>query len=149
MISDFTKNIFQVDEYFELVELGQDRTIENKTVFIATDDPSVLTELRSMYPHYIFLGNKAASKLASKRDQARLSRAGLFGIIEDIHILSLSDHLVCTMSSNVCRLAYELQQNRLNRGERNVDSLGIFHNKPKPKFQVFAFHIDFQPPFSK
>ena len=148
MISDFTKNIFQVDEYFELVELVQDRTIQNKTVFIATDDPNVLAELRSMYPHYIFLGNRTASKLASGI-KARLSRAGLFGIIEDIHILSMSNHLVCTLSSNVCRLAYELQQNRLNRGERNVDSLGIFHNKPKPKFQVFAFHIDFQPPFSK
>ena len=149
MISDVTKNIFQVEEYFELVELVQDRTIQNKTVFIATDDPNVLAELRSMFPHYIFLGNRTASKLASKRDKARLSRAGLYGIIEDIHILSMSDHLVCTLSSNVCRLAYELQQNRLNRGEKNVDSLGIFHNKPKPKFQVFAFHIDFQPPSLK
>ena len=119
------------------MELGQDRTIENKTVFIATDDPSVLAQLRSLYPHYIFLGNETASKLASKRDNARLSRDGLFGIIEDIHILSMSDHLVCTLSSNVCRLAYELQQNRLNRGERNVDSLGIFHNRPKPEFPTY------------
>ena len=109
------------------MEFGQDHIIGNKTVFIATDDQSVLPELRSKYPHYTFLGNNTASKLASKRDKSRLSRAGLFGIIEDIHILSLSDHLVCTLSSNVCRLAYELQQDRLNGGERNIDSLGIFH----------------------
>ena len=46
-------------------------------------------------------------------------------IVQDIHILSLCGHLVCTFSSNICRLAYELQQNKLAGGERNVDSLGI------------------------
>ena len=47
------------------------------------------------------------------------------GTIYDVHMLGLTDHLVCTMSSNVCRLAFELQQNRLSGGRDNLDSLGI------------------------
>jgi len=34
------------------------------------------------------------------------------GVIEDIYFLSQCDYLVCTFSSQVCRLAYELMQPR-------------------------------------
>ena len=38
----------------------------------------------------------------------RYTDNSLYGIILDLHLLSLSDHLVCTFSSQVCRAAYEL-----------------------------------------
>lgn len=40
----------------------------------------------------------------------RYTDSSLNGIILDIHLLSLSDHLVCTFSSQVCRIAYEIMQ---------------------------------------
>jgi glycoprotein 6-alpha-L-fucosyltransferase len=41
------------------------------------------------------------------------------GIIQDIHMLANSDYLVCTLSSNVCRLAQELKLAR-NLGHGGV-----------------------------
>lgn len=40
----------------------------------------------------------------------RYTDSSLNGIILDIHLLSMSDHLVCTFSSQVCRVAYEIMQ---------------------------------------
>lgn len=40
----------------------------------------------------------------------RYTDSSLNGIILDIHLLSLSDYLVCTFSSQVCRIAYEIMQ---------------------------------------
>lgn len=40
----------------------------------------------------------------------RYSDSSLNGIILDIHLLSLSDYLICTFSSQVCRVAYEIMQ---------------------------------------
>ena len=43
---------------------------------------------------------------------SRYNLASLKGVIVDIHMLSQSDYLVCTFSSQVCRIAYEIQQQR-------------------------------------
>lgn len=40
----------------------------------------------------------------------RYTDSSLNGIVLDIHLLSLSDYLVCTFSSQVCRVAYEIMQ---------------------------------------
>ena len=40
----------------------------------------------------------------------RYSDSSLRGVIQDIHLLSLTDYLVCTFSSQVCRIAYEIMQ---------------------------------------
>jgi hypothetical protein len=40
----------------------------------------------------------------------RKNTAGLMTILLDIHALALSDQVVCTFSSNVCRLLLELKQ---------------------------------------
>jgi hypothetical protein len=37
----------------------------------------------------------------------RYSESSLMGIITDIHFLSNCDFLVCTFSSQICRVAYE------------------------------------------
>jgi len=51
------------------------------------------------YPEYEIIGSDDISKTASVNN--RNSKEALIGIIVDIHFLSLSDHLVCTFSSQV------------------------------------------------
>ena len=98
--------------YFDQVEMNRGgRPLASKNVFVATDDPQVLAELKDKYsPEYTFLSNETVSRSASY--EKRYNLEGLIGVIADIHILAQSDHLVCTMTSNICRIAYELQQDR-------------------------------------
>ncbi|KAF7233545.1 hypothetical protein EG68_11345 [Paragonimus skrjabini miyazakii] len=81
-----------------------------RRVFIATDDPSVFEEARKYYPQYVFVGDseRARSADVSRRTQAD----SITGIALDILVLSRTDFLVCTFSSQVCRVAYELMQTR-------------------------------------
>nr|KAG5712823.1 hypothetical protein BaRGS_007420 [Batillaria attramentaria] len=96
----------QVDAYYNQREHHED--IDKRRVYLATDDPSVLKEAREKYPGYMFISDNGISKSASLG--SRYSDSSLRGIILDIHFLSQSDFLVCTFSSQVCRVAYELMQ---------------------------------------
>nr|CAG4650847.1 EOG090X03KK [Simocephalus serrulatus]SVE94145.1 EOG090X03KK [Simocephalus serrulatus] len=60
------------------------------------------------YPNYEFIGDVSIAKGAAVA--TRYTDSSLRGILLDIHMLALSDHLVCTFSSQVCRLAYEIMQ---------------------------------------
>lgn len=53
------------------------------------------------YPNYEILGDQSIAKLAAVA--TRYSDNSLFGIVIDIHFLSLSDYLVCTFSSQVSK----------------------------------------------
>ncbi|KAJ8933188.1 hypothetical protein NQ318_022682 [Aromia moschata] len=96
-----------VDEYYNYLELK--RPVGQRRVYLATDDPKVVTEAKNKYPHYEIIGDPSISKTAAV--STRYSDTSLFGIILDIHMLSMSDYLVCTFSSQVCRVAYEIMQN--------------------------------------
>ncbi|XP_013422050.1 alpha-(1,6)-fucosyltransferase [Lingula anatina] len=98
--------MFHVDEYYEL--LSRRQKIEKKRVYLASDDPGVLPEARSKFPNYEFVGDQDIAKSAGLG--SRYSDMSLRGIIIDIHFLSMTDFLVCTFSSQVCRLAYEIMQ---------------------------------------
>ena len=54
----------------------------------------------SRYPHYALVHNQAAAKSAS-RQVTRRTEDALKGIMADMYFLGQTDHLVCTMSSNV------------------------------------------------
>ncbi len=82
--------------------------LPSKKVYVATDDTKVLAECRKKYPDYDFLGDQKASKAAAV--STRYSSSSLRGVITDIHMLSRTDFLVCTFSSQVCRVAYEIMQ---------------------------------------
>jgi len=96
-----------VEEYYQKVEMKEGK-IQTKKVYVATDDSKVLAECRKKYPEYEFLGDQKASKTAAV--STRYSSNSLKGIITDIHMLSRTDFLVCTFSSQVCRVAYEIMQ---------------------------------------
>lgn len=95
-----------VDDYYDQVEMVE--AIDKRRVFIASDDPKVIDEARSKYPHYDVVGDPDVAKIAAV--STRYTDSSLNGIILDIHLLSLSDYLVCTFSSQVCRVAYEIMQ---------------------------------------
>lgn len=86
-----------VDEYYNYLELKQ--TVDKRRIYLATDDPKVMQETKNRYPHYEIIGDPTISKTAAV--STRYSDSSLFGIIFDIHMLSMSDYLVCTFSSQV------------------------------------------------
>ncbi|XP_023326613.1 alpha-(1,6)-fucosyltransferase [Eurytemora carolleeae] len=97
-----------VEEWFDMLELTQ--KVDKRRVFVASDDPKVLGECRKKFSNYEFLGDQDVAKSAAV--SSRYSDSSLRGVIQDIHLLSLSDFLVCTFSSQVCRIAYEIMQTR-------------------------------------
>uniref|UniRef100_A0A8D0H842 Alpha-(1,6)-fucosyltransferase n=1 Tax=Sphenodon punctatus TaxID=8508 RepID=A0A8D0H842_SPHPU len=95
-----------VEERFQL--LARRMRIDKKRVYLATDDPSLLQEAKSKYPHYEFISDNSISWSAGLHN--RYTENSLRGVILDIHFLSQADFLVCTFSSQVCRVAYEIMQ---------------------------------------
>lgn len=68
----------------------------------------VIDETRKKYTNYEIIGDPDVAKMAAL--STRYTDSSLYGIILDIHLLSRSDYLVCTFSSQVCRVAYEIMQ---------------------------------------
>lgn len=93
-------------EWFRQYELTHD--LDKKRVYVASDDPKVLGECRKKYPEVEFLGDQEVAKSAAVA--SRYSDSSLRGVIQDVHMLSQTDFLVCTFSSQVCRIAYEIMQ---------------------------------------
>lgn len=95
----------KVDEYYNQLEMKQ--KVSKRRVYLATDDAGVIQEARTDYPHYEFIVNENAAK---KANDSRYSEESLKGVLLDIHLLSRSDHLICTFSSHICRTSYETMQ---------------------------------------
>lgn len=108
-----------VTNYF--LQRQRHQAVGERRVFLATDDPSVLAEARLKYPGYVFISDYNTTQAASL--QTRFTKASLVGIVTDVHLLSQTDYLVCTFSSNVCRAAYELMQTFHGDFTREVRSL--------------------------
>lgn len=100
-----------VKEYYDQMAMRADgggfAMGEKRRVFIASDDPQVITEARKKYPDYEIIGDPSVAKSAAV--STRYSDSSLNGIILDTHLLSQCEYLVCTFSSQVCRLAYEIR----------------------------------------
>ncbi|EFN69737.1 Alpha-(1,6)-fucosyltransferase [Camponotus floridanus] len=101
---DIDEYMSKVEQYFDELETKPDV----KRVFLASDDPKVITTARKRYTNYEIIGDPDIAETASVAK--RYSDVSLQGIIIDIQLLSECDYLVCTFSSQVCRVAYELMQ---------------------------------------
>uniref|UniRef100_A0A8C2CBV7 Alpha-(1,6)-fucosyltransferase n=1 Tax=Cyprinus carpio TaxID=7962 RepID=A0A8C2CBV7_CYPCA len=102
-----------IEEYMVHVEeqfqyMAQRGQVDKKRVYLATDDPSLLQEAKTKYTDYEFISDNSISWSASLHN--RYTENSLRGVILDIHFLSQTDFLVCTFSSQVCRVAYEIMQ---------------------------------------
>ncbi|XP_034383782.1 alpha-(1,6)-fucosyltransferase [Cyclopterus lumpus] len=98
--------MLHVEEQFKI--LARRVHIDKKRVYLATDDPSLLQEAKTKYPDYEFISDNSISWSAGLHN--RYTENSLRGVILDIHFLSQTDFLVCTFSSQVCRVAYEIMQ---------------------------------------
>ncbi|KAH8027703.1 hypothetical protein HPB51_007253 [Rhipicephalus microplus] len=89
-----------------------------------------------MYPDYQFYGDSRIANTAALGQ--RYSSESLRGVLLDIHMLSRCDYLVCTFSSQVCRLAYEiLQLSHADAADRfhSLDDIYYFGGQ-KPHNQI-------------
>ncbi len=96
-----------VQERFDIQD-AKVGTGETKTLFVASDEPDVIKEIQRKRPNYKILSNASYASSANWLI-TRYSDASVEAIISDVHMLARSDFLACTLSSNVCRLAYELR----------------------------------------
>lgn len=123
-----------VDEYFTNREVlvGD---VDKRRIFLATDDPTVLQEAKEKYPNYEIIADIEGAKTAQDKD-GRYSRESFDRILLDIYLLANSDYLVCTFSSEVGRLAYELMQTLHVDASNNFFSLDYiyFYNEQRPQY---------------
>ena len=130
-----------VKEYFDQIEISRGSIITQKRVYVASDDPAVFLECRNSYPEYTFLGDQSRAHSASVR--SRYNIKSLQGHISDVYMLSMSDYIVCTFSSQVCRLAYEIQQQRYVDGSsrfRSLDDIWYFGNSDHQQEVIITHH---------
>ncbi|CAL8076608.1 unnamed protein product [Calicophoron daubneyi] len=153
---NFSEYMVYVDRYFDFLDKRRQTaedyqsqsTIASKLhnysapkvlrrAFIATDDPKVFKEAETLYPHYVFYGdrNRAVSASVNRRSTSDSIR----DVVLDVLLLSRTNYLVCTLSSNICRIAYELMQTRHRRlGDasllvQSLDSVYfVFGGQPTP-----------------
>ena len=126
---DLEEYMKPVKEFFQQIEANHNHKLSvnkysrqySKQVYLASDDPNVFVECRKRFPEYEFIGDE--TRAASATLSSRYSLNSLNDVIVDIHMLSLSDYIVCSLSSNVCTLAHELQQNRFVDASMKIKSL--------------------------
>ncbi|KAL6741347.1 hypothetical protein Aduo_014611 [Ancylostoma duodenale] len=94
--------------YFQIQERRLKHPLRRR-VYVASDDPSVIPEIREKYPSYDVYGDVAFAESAQNYS-GRYSERSLRGLVTDVLLLSRCDYLVCGLSSHLCRLAYELMQ---------------------------------------
>lgn len=131
-----------VDEYYQELEVKQGFPVETRRVYVASDDPKVLGECRKKFPNYVFYGDVSISKSASVSN--RYNTASLRGIIIDIHMLSLTDYIVCTFSSQVSRIAYEIMQTRhVDAADRfkSLDDIWYYGGQDEHQQEAIMDHL--------
>uniref|UniRef100_A0A0N5BD57 Alpha-(1,6)-fucosyltransferase n=1 Tax=Strongyloides papillosus TaxID=174720 RepID=A0A0N5BD57_STREA len=93
--------------FFREKEMEMESEISRR-VFIATDDSTVISDLRKKYPNYTFYGDETIASNAGVGK--RYEDDSLHGVIKDIRFLSKCSFIIGTFSSQVSRMAYELMQ---------------------------------------
>ncbi|XP_022245998.1 alpha-(1,6)-fucosyltransferase-like [Limulus polyphemus] len=129
-----------VKTYYKQLELKQ--PIEKRQVYIATDDPNLLEECWNKFPGYTFIGEPDTAKVAAVID-TRYSPEALKGVVEDIYMLSKTDLLICTFSSQLGRLAYEIMQTNhpdASSNFRSLDDIFYFGGQDYPYQTVIYDH---------
>ncbi|CAF3629186.1 unnamed protein product [Adineta steineri] len=118
---DISEYMKYVEDYYIIYKYQNPNINVSKRVYIATDEPLVFDDARTKYPDYIFYGDKSVAK--SAQVNSRYGTESLKGVLSDVHFLSLCDYLVCTFSSQICRIAYETMQQRTIDGAWRAQSL--------------------------
>ncbi|RCN52096.1 hypothetical protein ANCCAN_01884 [Ancylostoma caninum] len=145
-------NYHSVDEYMQWTEIWfkiqqkkQGRNVTRR-IFVATDDPTVVPEIKQKYTNYEVYGDVKTANTAQL--ESRYTDSSLFGVVRDIRLLSLCDYLVCTFSSQVCRMGFELMQvQQGDAGERfhSLDDLYYYGGQHAHELVAVEDHIPEHP----
>nr|CAD2153047.1 unnamed protein product [Meloidogyne enterolobii] len=111
-------------------QLVNSNCTNKRRLFIATDEPnSVLEEANRKWgnKYEIYHGKMDLQYGYHHDDPERISREALIELLSELRILSNCQFVVCTFSSNVCRLTYELMQTIKGDATENVHSLDYFY----------------------
>ncbi|XP_065052140.1 alpha-(1,6)-fucosyltransferase-like isoform X3 [Rhopilema esculentum] len=136
---DIDEYIKWARRYFKKLELKM--KLDAKRIYMATDDKNLLTEAKQKYPDITFVSDNTASVFAGL--DHRYSEQSLYGVISDIELLSESDYVVCTFSSQVCRLAYEIMNGKhvdASRRFQSLDDVYYFGGQNEHKVRVKIAH---------
>ena len=75
---------------------------------IATDDPSVIKDVSQNFSHYEIIANSSAASITANKNN-RYSSEEHRNLMTDFYNLVYADFMVCTLTSNLCRLVYKLR----------------------------------------
>lgn len=106
---DVAEYMQHAEDFYSRLELTG--AAVRRRVFVATDEPNVIKEIKTKFPSYIVISNEHSANEAFDM-KARTKSSALSGMVMDIHLLAEADMLVCAFSSGFCRIAYELMQAR-------------------------------------
>ncbi|VDD82073.1 unnamed protein product [Mesocestoides corti] len=96
-----------------------------RNIFLAFDDPKVCSEARQTYSMYAF-HEKGTTFQTNSDVKSRVTKEGIKSICFDVMLLAYADFLVCTFSSNVCRLAHALKQAlNVHYGDRTQQTASV------------------------
>jgi glycoprotein 6-alpha-L-fucosyltransferase len=135
-----------VSDYYDVEDMRQkDNKKLTRRVFLATDELKIFDEIKEYEKlNFTFVFNREGTELAIKSRDSPLSAQH---IINDMHFLSECEFLVCTMTSTVCRIVYELAQMRKRDGDgdaswrfRSPDDFFFVHEGTNPRLRALYDH---------
>src|SRR5437016_5987185 len=93
--------MFHIKNYYnKLYMKGYDGP---KRVFVASDGSVDLQKLSKKFPEFSFIdSNCFPYKNTLSNEERTYGPLTIISTLLDVHLLSMCDYLVCTMSSNVC-----------------------------------------------
>jgi glycoprotein 6-alpha-L-fucosyltransferase len=127
------------DDYYRKLE--QNGEIYKRRIYLATDDPMIIQEASKIYPHFEIIANSIGAELVTN-PKTRNSKEALDAMTLDMQILSISDFLICSFSSEFCRLSYELMQTLHRDASDRVHSLDYlyYYHYDYNHFEVYRSH---------
>ncbi|EUB54679.1 Alpha-(1,6)-fucosyltransferase [Echinococcus granulosus] len=140
-LSRYMDNVERASRRFEIEEELLHHKIQiRRTVVLTSDDVGVLKEAKTFYPNYTFIGDENRGTSIQLRNQKK----GIESIVYDVFSLANCDHVVCTFSSNICRLVYELLLTDMRvYGDRtthvqSIDNIYTMHGQRKRYWKVIG-----------
>ncbi|XP_060584764.1 alpha-(1,6)-fucosyltransferase-like isoform X2 [Ruditapes philippinarum] len=119
-------NYISLREYMKYADQWFNQHLINNThtryIFIATDEPNIIREAQQKYPNYTYVYHEDVINITKG---VRYSTSSLKGVLLDVHTLVMCDFVICTMTSNVCRLVHELKESRDGTASERVLSLDV------------------------
>ncbi|VVC25199.1 Glycosyltransferase family 23 (GT23) domain [Cinara cedri] len=119
-LHELSEYMYHVEKYYKLKELNSSKLFERR-IYLSTNEPEVFNIAKLKYPEYTIIGDPAMFRKTRTPENPIDPDDSIMNAIIDVHLLSLSDYLVCTFSSNACRLAYEIMN-----GFRPSDASALF-----------------------